>query len=162
MNPIRASLLVNTVTLFNVFKDPDTGAVTYYRSFLEAVRVSQPKLSLAESLRGTGKTTQISVLMDRRGTQAFIRNEAGAQVIKTYFDWRDWVKLPDAEKALTWTLNVGSLMAAVIGQIETICPEFDTTDEQNFKIEHDLRNIVNIKPNIDKDGSIHSWVVGLD
>ena len=160
--PISRAYLPQTVTLFNVYKDPETGTVEYHRTILEAVRVDQARVSLREALRGAAKLRRISVLLDRCATQGYNLNETGRRVSKSYRPWRVWSVLPAEEKARAWTLNVGDLMAAAIGEKTTVCPEFEPAREQEFKLEHDLRAVIDIAPNIDKDGSVHSWEVGLD
>ena len=154
--------LPQTVTIYNVFKDPDTGAVAYYRTILEAVRVGQAKTSLREAVRGVTKLSRVSILMDRRTTQGYVLNEAGRRVKKPYLPWQVWAGRPAEEKAQAWTLNVNDLMAAVVGQKVTIVPEFEPEREHEFKIQHGLSLIIDIHPTVDEDGSVHSWSVGLD
>ena len=166
-SPISKKWLPHTVTIFNVFTDPETGAVEYHRTLLEAVRVDTattlpPPTSLRESLRGATKLHHMVILMDHRTTRGYTLNEAGRRVNKNYLPWQDWRLLPAEARGRAWTLNVGGLMAAEFGQIKNIAPEFNQSREQEFRVEHSLKTIVSIDPTIDKDGTVHSWEVGLD
>jgi hypothetical protein len=167
MKAIKPALLVQTVTLYNIFKDPQTGDVKWYRTILERVRIMNVKTSFANiisaSMRGVRKDFQTELLADRRNTLAY-QIDGAKTISKPFRPWQVWRNLIEAEKAITWTLNEGDLVAGDIYQPKVIAPEFDPQNdtEDAFRVKYGLRPIAAISPQLDKDGSIHHWRVNLD
>ena len=165
MKPISRKWLPQTITLFNFHKDPDSGKINYYRTIIEAARVDEVKTSLGESLRGVTKHHKTVILLDRRTSKGYvISEETGRRQDKPYLPWSEWESLAADDKKCSWSLNQQQLLAVPDnGQKITVTPEFNRDVEpwQDFISRHGLRPIADIDPNIDKDGSIHSWKVTL-
>jgi hypothetical protein len=168
MKPVSKKLLVNTVTLFNCFTDPDTGLFQAYRTILEHVRVMTVKSSLGSNfvrdLGAMATSFENHLLMDRRNTSAYDFDEFGGRLDKAYLDRDEWTRLSDENKAKFWTLCEKDWLYCRWGEIISICPSFDpeTMNEQEFKDQHNIRALSAIAPTLDKDGSIHSWEVPFD
>lgn len=156
--------LPQTVTLFNVFRDPESGAVRYYRTILEWVRVDEVKTSLRENLKGATRLHKPVVWIDRRTTRGHQLME-GIRIAKPFKPWSEWQALPDAEKDGYWTLYQQHMLALPDnGQKVTLVPDFDPQNDnwQDFVEKYSLRQISDIEPTVDEDGSIHSWEVTLN
>ena len=151
MRPVDKSKLVNTVTIYNLFRNPDTGELKYLKTFLRFVRIMQDLSSVNVGVDGWTRKTTVSLLIDRRNSQGY----TGA-TIKPYIDSLEWGSLSDADKAQQWTLQEGDLV--VNGE----CPA-DLVPEQvsEFKALNRVWAIQYIHNAIDFDGSIHSRRVGF-
>lgn len=164
MKPISRKSLPQTITLFNLFKDPGTGQLAYYRTFLEGVRVDSCKTTLAASIRGVKKEYQSMVFIDPISTKGYDRRQDGGMAAKHFEIRQDWLKLTPQGRADTWTLNEGDWLVFNLGEKITECPNIGDLGltEQQFRQEYGVRVISALPPTIDKDGSIHHWEAVLD
>lgn len=154
--------LPQTITLFNPFRNIETGKISYYRTILESVRVDKSKTSLRESLKGETRLYRPIIWLDKRTTKGR-QLTYETKINKAYMPWSDWKEEP--EKDLYWTLYQQHLFALPDnGQKETIAPDFvpDEDNWQDFVERYTLRPIVEIAPTIDDDGSIHHWIISLN
>jgi hypothetical protein len=119
---------------------------------------------LSGSLIGSPAMMQLALLVDRRTTKGFDLLDGGTKKAKQYLAWEDWDGLTKDKKAEYWTLKEQHWLYAVIGQKVSICNAFNnvTDDIQQFKTANYIKNLSAITPNIDLDGSIHSWEVTFD
>lgn len=162
MQPIRRSLLPNTVTIYNNFTDMDTGKSAIYKTFLRYVRIMENVTKAVND--GTTSVTWANdtvLLLDHgltvRGvkysTEAYTRDENGRKITKRYLAPREWSAAED--KSGFWTLERESYV--IEGECGvTIPPQLkkDLADLNPWKV-------TALAPAIQKDGSIHSWEVQL-
>lgn len=160
MKPISLKWLPQTITLFNLWKDPETGQISRYRTFLDGVRVDSRKTSLAASVRGQKAEYQVVVFVDPVSTQGL----DGDLARKIFAHHHIWVNMADEEKRQAWTLNVGDWLIFELGQKTTKAPDIKGSGltEQQFRQEYGVRVISALPPTIDKDGSVHHWEAILD
>ena len=159
MKPISPKLLPHTITLFNVWKDPETGDIDCHRTILERVRVGVAKVSLTmarlSDMIGPPARYEFRVLIDRRTTRGYV-DILGERLEKAYLPASDWEA--SSAKELYWTLRGSDLIYFKEGRAESICPEYDPEVEfQAFMGDHGLRSISDVPPVIDKDGTVHNW-----
>lgn len=165
MRPIKRSLLVNTVTIYNRYRDPDTGTVAFFRTFLKYTRfmTSQAVVAADTTLGGAGmgatKTFALTLLVDPVSTVGYERDEPGRSVSKTYADERVWQAATD--KSRLWTLQGQDYV--VEGECPVIVPpqsEADLTALRHYKLQA-------IAPQFDKRArpgradNIHHWECSL-
>lgn len=164
MKPISRKWLPQTITLFNLWPDPDTGEAAHYRTFLEGVRVDSRKTTLAASTRGYTESYQSMVFIDPVSTSGYSRGADGGETGKDYLAYADWCDLPAEDKAKYWTLNGGDWLVFKPGEQATEAPDLDGSGltEQEYRNTHGVRVIATIPAIIDKDGAIHHWEVELD
>lgn len=157
--------LQQTITIFNLFKNPDTGVMEYYRTILKNVRVDEVTTGLKEALRGDTRTHKIIIMADRRTTKGYSIDEHGIKFNKPYRPWPVWSELSATEKQEAWTWNQKHVLAMPNhGQKETIAPEFEVANDNwpDFMSRHGLRPIQSIESIIDDDGSVHSWEITIE
>jgi hypothetical protein len=188
MKPISRKWLPQTITLFNLFKDPETGEPAYFRTFLDGVSEECCKTSLAMSLQGAKKAYQSMVYIDPVSTLGYTRDGSGRKIAKKYLSARKWQELGTdenadfwtlatagfwtlepasfwtPEKAGFWTLNEKDWLLFRAGEKVTEGPDIvgSGLKEQAFREKYGVRVISEIPPAIDKDGSVHHWEIRLD
>ena len=158
MKPIDKKLLVNTVTVFNAWKDPETGETRAARTVLRNTRLMTAVTRYAGDRYGGSIRHSLEVLVDRRNTVAMGGPEG--DLVKTHMAPADWDALADKEGH--WTLREADWILAEPGRLECLAPEYDGGGEEAFVERHRLRRIGEVYPVIDKDGSIHHWRVSID
>lgn len=138
MRPIRKELLVNTITVFNYYKD-ENGDKSYILSVIkQCVAYNKTNVFAAQSY-GISKQNTWNILIDSRNSYC-----DG----KKYLDFTEWKKLSDYDKENFWTLQEQDVIVkGAFDPEESV--DFDTDDIEHFVIKE-------IKPYQDKDGSIHS------
>jgi hypothetical protein len=165
MQPISRKWLNQTVTMFNLFKDPETGQISHFRSVLENVRVGTVKTSFAESLKGSAKRFELRVLIDHKTTVGYRLDDSNGQKFKKKFmSLPEWEELTEEDKTGYWTLNEKDWLFYLPGTKKSICPDFNGSNlsEQQFRDKYHIYVISEIPATIDKDGSLHHWEVVLD
>lgn len=162
MQPIRRSLLPNTVTIYNKFRDPDTGKNAFYRTFLRYVRIMENVTKAVVDGTTTVTWANDTVLLLDHGltvrgvkysTEAYTRDENGRKIAKRYLAPREWAVAED--KSGFWTLERENYV--IEGECAVTIPpqlEKDLTALNPWKV-------TALAPAIQKDGSIHSWEVQL-
>ncbi len=141
MRPIRKELLVNTITIFNYYKN-ENGDNDYIPSVIKQCVAYNKRNSFASQSYGVSKQNTWNILIDRRNSYC-----DG----KRYLDFTEWNKLNDYDKENYWTLQEQDVI--IKGSYDTEeSVDFDTDDIEHFKVKEVLVNQ-------DKDGSIHSWEV---
>ena len=140
MRPIRKELLVNTITIYNYYKNED-GDRVYIPSVIRRCVAYNKKNNFDYMTQTYGSNKQYSwnILLDSKNTYC-----EG----KKYLDYKDWNKLSDYDKENFWTLQVEDvIIKGVYDPEESI--EFNEEDKEHFV----LKEIIEYQ---DKDGSIHS------
>ena len=163
MKPIAARLLPQTVTLYNLFKDPDSGATSRRRTVLERVRIATFKNTTMFGETGPRTRFSLGALIDPVTTVAWAMSGGAKTAKKTYSPPSEWRRLDPEAKDGRWTLAGLDWLCAVVGARETIGPDFGADDDdQAFRLANDVKVITEVVPTIDKDGSVHHWEVFLD
>lgn len=162
MRPVKRSLLPNTVTIYNDFKDPDTGKSAFYKTFLHYVRIMDNVTKAVVDGTTTVTWANDTVLLLDHGltlkgvkysTEAYARDENGRKTPKRYLPPREWAAATD--KSGFWTIERESYV--IEGECAVTIPpqlEKDLAALKPWKVSA-------IAPAIQKDGSIHSWEVQL-
>lgn len=134
-NPIRKELLVNTITIFNHYKDED-GNYKYQKSIIKSCLCYNKKISFAVNSYGESKTYTLNVLFDNVNT--YVDG-------KKYIDFNKWIQLTDEDKKNYWTLSEKDII---------IKGEFDMESFEDYEVEkYTIKEKLEYQ---DKDGSIHS------
>ena len=155
MKPIKRGLLPHIVTIYNIFKDPKTGKLSYFRTFLEYVRIMTERRSVNVTGIGWTRVLASDLWIDPVSSVAYVRDEDGNKVTKIYVELREWLKLSEGQKEAHWTLQEGDYVVRDECQI-TLPP--NTIAELNAEQPHKLQMI---EPILDKPGNIHHWEIGL-
>lgn len=135
MKPIRKALLVNTITIFNHYKNDD-GDTLYIPSVINQCLCYDKKNFLSVNNYGVSKQYNLRVILDNKNT--FVKG-------KQYIDYTEWQELSEEEKKLYWTLQVDDILI----KKEIIVEDIEEYKGEKFV----LKEKVNYQ---DKDGSIHS------
>lgn len=161
MKPIKGSLLPNTISIYNKYKDPATGKTAFYRTFLQCTRFVSKKSGIIASTVGATKIYDIVVLLDhgltikgqKYSTQGYTLDESGARIEKPYVEPAVWKTLADKDSA--WTIQEADYVLR--GECPVIIPPGKEADITAL-----LPNIVKeIVPEFDKDGSVHHFEIRL-
>jgi hypothetical protein len=162
MDPISASFLPHSVTLYNAFRD-DGGATRRHRTLLERVRVGTFKNGASAGRDGPRPRFSLSVLVDPRTTRGWGLSPDGTRTPKGYLPKREWLGAAHEERAVSWTLRPTDWLFALAGERESIGPEFGPDDgEQRFRTDNDIMIMAEVNPVMDMDGTIHHWKVFFD
>ena len=155
MKPIKRSLLPNTCTIYNVWKDPATGKMGHFRSFLRYTRLMDKASTV--NVAGIGWTRVVTQfwLVDPVSSVAYAYDESGNKQKKAYVDYLAWEALSPGEKAAHWTLREGDYLMP--GECAVVIPPAKLTDLTALK----PRKINAIETILDKPGAIHHWEVTL-
>jgi hypothetical protein len=161
MQPIKKSIINQVITIFNVIKEGEDDETSYYRTILQNVRVMEPKKTLFLSTVGLKSTYDMSILIDYKNTQG-LTEEKGEK--KEFLLQNDWINLAVTEKPKYWTLQPLDWVFFTVGKINSICPGFNTENdqEQKFKQKYLIRAISSINTILNKDSSIHHFEVFCD
>lgn len=135
MKPIKKALLVNTITIYNHYKD-DNGDTLYIPSVINQCLCYDKKNFLSVNNYGVSKQYSLNVILDNKNT--FVKG-------KQYIDYTEWQELSEEEKGLYWTLQVDDILI----KKEIIVEDIEEYKGEKFV----LKEKVNYQ---DKDGSIHS------
>jgi hypothetical protein len=164
---ISAKLLPHTVTLFNVWRDLDTGEVSAHRTILERVRVgvAERRYSterIGETL-GPPERYEFRVLVDSRTTIGYELDEGDARIVKPLVAGHFWEAMGPADKASHWTLRTSDWIYYREGDIVSICDPYDPEEDmQAFLESNAILKVSQVPAVIDKDGTIHHWELVLD
>lgn len=162
MQPVRRNLLPNTVTIYNRYKDPDTGKNAFYKTFLRYVRIMENVTkAVVNGTTGVTWANDTVLLLDtglvirgiKYSTEAYTRDDSGRKVVKRYLAPKEWSAAVD--KSSYWTLERENYV--IEGECAVTIPpqlEKDLTALNPWKV-----NV--IAPALQRDGSIHSWEVQL-
>ena len=161
MNPVKRTLLPNTITIYNRFRDPNTGKMETYRTFLRYTRFMSQKSAIIVSTIGATKIYDTVLLLDhgltikgqKYSTEAYTLDASGKRVKKTYVEPRVWQAV--ADKTPLWTIQESDYVLREECPV-TIPPgkESDITNLNPFLVKE-------IVPEYDKDGSIHHFEIRL-
>lgn len=135
MRPIRKALLVNTITIYNHYKN-DEGDTLYIPSVVKQCLCYNKKNFLSVNGYGANKQYNLNIILDNKNT--FVKG-------KQYMDYADWQELLEEEKKSYWTLQVDD----IIIKKEMIVEDIEEYEGEKFVLKEKVDNQ-------DKDGSIHS------
>ena len=155
MRAIRPGLLPHLVTLYNVFKSPDTGKLAYFPTFLKRTRITHSSSTVNVASVGWTKAVTAGLLVDPKTTQAYRHGTNGIKIKKRYLELPAWDALPDADKEKHWTLREGDYVVHLESNSE--CPAVNLAEIQA----RNPRKIYSIKPVLSKDGTLHHWELNL-
>lgn len=152
--PIKAKYMVNKVTLYNYFRDLNTGETSYYRTNLERTRIMTKTLSIAAATGGFTQVLATQLLVDPVTSKAYLLDEQGNKPGKKYVEPDQWRHLSADDKAKYWTLQGQDLIVSreIIDEI---------IDVDNFKEIHIPYEINVVTPILDIPGNAHHWQVNL-
>ena len=157
MKPINRKWLQAVITLYNAYKDPDTGNTSHYHTFLRYVRIDQKKKGLIIANQGGTATFYSMIYIDPKSSHGYFYDDLGVKNGKKYLAAQEWQNLPENQKHLYWTLQVKDMV------VEGECPgRLIEPAEDSFKDTFKPWIISEIPPSIAKDGSVHHWEVILD
>lgn len=138
MRPIRKALLVNTITIYNHYKN-DEGDTLYIPSVIKQCLCYKKKNFLSVNGYGANKQYNLNIILDNKNT--FVKG-------KQYMDYADWQELLEEEKKSYWTLQVDD----IIIKKEMIVEDIEEYAGEKFVLKEKVDNQ-------DKDGSIHSMEI---
>jgi hypothetical protein len=165
MTEIKAKFLANTITLFNKFKDMDTGTMYYYRTELDNVRVDTSYSTYYINNIGSIRKKITTILIDKKNTIGWALNNNNNVVNKKEFMMsNEWENLSYLAKDNCWTIREKDWIYAIIGELKSICNNFDieVDNDSNFIKQNKLHIISEIKPIIDKKGALVYWEINCD
>jgi hypothetical protein len=155
--------LPQTITLYNLARNPHTGSVDRARTILERVRVGTRKASTVTGQAGATTRQAVTVLVDKVTTLAWGEPPGGIRTARSWVEPAAWRAAGPTEREGLWTLAGLDWICARPGAGRTIGPEFAYDEsEQAFRLANDVRIVAEVAAAIDKDGSIHHWEVTLD
>ena len=154
MRPIKPGLMPHTVTLYNVFKSPITGKLSFFRTFLRRTRIMHSSSAVNVESLGWTRVVTAGLLVDPKTTQAYRHGTKGVKIQKKFLDVPEWNALDDVKKEQFWTLREGDYVVTS-GECQLV-----PVNAAEFKAV-DARQIHSIKPVINKDGSLHHWELSL-
>ena len=156
MKPIKRSLLPNTVTLYNCYRDPDSGVVEYFDTKFQYTRIMNVSKTVHSGTTGWTRILQLELWIDPFSSFAYATDSQGNKIKKIYAKPAAWEAMNNQDKARHWTLQPLDLI--VEGQIDFIL----TADNQDqFMQQHRPNAIESIIPVLDKPGNVHHWEVNL-
>lgn len=160
MRPVKEKYLKHSVTLFNLWQDPDTGAMRWYRTFLEHVRIDTHQTSLQDDTVDRRETFALTYIIDPVTTKGYGLDENGTRVDKrAVINPQDWCALPEDERLKAWTLKENDKLMFRPGYVETLGPEFpeDDPEGEGLRDAWGLRVVTSVGAIIDFDGTVHHW-----
>ncbi|UQZ90207.1 hypothetical protein C4J81_13750 [Deltaproteobacteria bacterium Smac51] len=164
MKPINRKWLPHTVTLFNLYRDPNNGEMLYFRTFLDGVRIDSRKTRLDTSPVGAKKIFSLMAFIDPASTRGYEYNDSSKRLDKPFKQLQAWRDSDINEKKSFWTLNDGDWLVFNLGGIVTECPDINGSglSDADFKNTYGVRALSSLNPSIDKSGLVHHWEVILD
>jgi hypothetical protein len=165
MAEIKPKYLPNPITIFNRFKDLDTGELFYYRTILENTRVDQAFVTFYDNNIGSIRKKTTKIFIDKKNTKAWHSySDNKFNTKKIYAQDGDWKKLLDDQKHGYWTIQEKDWVFATIGELISVCDNYDKEihKDQKFFADNRLHIISEIKPIFDKNGLTVYWEVTCD
>jgi len=159
MRPLKPTILVHLVTLYNVFISPATGEPFYFRTFLKRTRIMSLSSTVHVATIGWTRAVTSVLLVDPKTTQAYRHDTNGIRIAKKYIDPPAWDALSDEDKERFWALREGDFIVHLANNGECM---IETPDPANVEFQRlSPRKIQSIKPEFDKKGRVHHWELGL-
>ena len=161
MKPVKRTLLPDTITIYNKFKDPNTGKNVTFRTFLRFTRFMSQKSGIIASTLGATRIYDTVILLDhgltmkgqKYSTEGYTLDGSGKRLKKPYVEPSAWKAA--ANKDAVWTIQEADYVLR--GECPVTIPpgkEADITNLLPFLVKE-------IVPEYDKDGSIHHFEVRL-
>lgn len=141
--------MVNTVTIYNKFKDPNTGKNSFYRVVLKHVRIMSGKSDVVVGEGGPTRHLMLELWIDPETSKA-----GTVKAGKAYRKLPVWAAEPD--KSDLWTLQEQDYV------VDEAC-DWDLTpaNEEDFIEKYGPYKLSSIVPIFDKPGNVHHWECGL-
>lgn len=153
MRPINHTFMAHTVTLYNVFRDPDTGRNALYRTVLERTRFMTAKSRVIAAETGPKRVLLAELWIDPVTTRAFTRGENGAAAAKSWLEPSAWRAGTDgADRARFWTLQEEDY---IVNGETGLVPA--TADENALVASRRALKLSAIVPVMGRSGNVHHW-----
>ena len=155
MAHINPNKLVDTITIYNVWKDPNTGKSGYWRSFVQQVRLMDKASTVNVASIGWTRVVTQEMLVDAQNSIAYSADENDNQVTKVYAEPSEWAAMSTDQKQAFWTMQEGDYV--VPGECEIIIPPDAVTKLTALR----PRKIGSVNMVRQKGGDTNHWEVSL-
>jgi len=143
------------VTLYNVYRHPSTGKLSYFKTFLKNTRLDSVSSTIYVATTGWTRTVTANLLVDPKTTQQYRRGTGGIKINKKFMEFAAWDALSNADRDRFWTLREGDCIVHLSSNGESDAVSVAEITALN------PRRINSINPILLKNGVLHHWEVNL-